>query len=178
MFLPDSLRFPKYFLGGHLIEIWNGLKVRLQGIRAVANSKYRIEQHSTFCIKPSVYKYRKILMIQVSNNKTKSMKGLTHVASPCETISFLGLRFCILPLNGWILHFTLKSHRCSGTMPPLFWSYHLSCLKYNFQKDISTSTLGFSVFQCQIPMMTWPQQSSGAVSHGVHLTGQVMINLK
>lgn len=71
-------------------------------------------------MKPSVYKYHKILMIQVSNNKTKSMKGLTHGASPCERISFLGLRFCISPFNRWILHLTLKSHKVQWDKPSTF----------------------------------------------------------
>ena len=46
-----------------------------------------------------MYKYQKIHMIQVSNNETETVKGLTHIASPCEKTTSLDLGFCIFLLK-------------------------------------------------------------------------------
>ena len=63
-----------------------------------------------------VCKYQKIHMIQVSNNETETVKGLTHIASP-------DLGFCIL---------LLKATGCNEANSLLLGSVSLSWLKYKF----------------------------------------------
>ena len=59
-----------------------------------------------------VYKYQKILMIQVSSNKTKNIKGFNSCCLSLWEDQLFG---------SWILHFTLKSHRMQWGKLSTFW---------------------------------------------------------
>lgn len=116
---------PNSVLLDHLIETWNELGAQLQEIKVEVNSKDQNKKYNTFASSYLVCKYHKVLLAQVSNSKTKSIKSVTHVVSPCERTSSLDLGFCILCFRAT----GCQSQRASS---PLFGSHCLSCLKCKF----------------------------------------------